>query len=335
VKTVVAEDILSQNEIDALLSAISSGDMDTESLKQEEEPKVKLYDFKRALRFSKDQIRSISRIYENYARLLTTFFSGQLRTYVNLTVASVDQVPYEEFIRSIPSMTVLNVFSVEPLEGRIIMEVNPNIAYSMLDRLLGGQGSNQVNLKNLTEIETIILSQLFEKSSNSLKTAWESMVDIEPILDELEVNPQFLQLVSPNETVVVVTLDTRIGEETGYINICIPHIVLEPIIPKLSVHYWMETGSKERNPEMYRRISKHLDDVQMDIEVHLGQTNINMLNLLQLQENDIITLNQSITDPLLLYVNGESKLSVQPGKFNNKIAVQVLDKLTHLRGENE
>src|SRR5690625_3846254 len=308
--------------------------MDADEFKKEES-KVRVYDFKRALRFSKDQIRSISRIYENYARLLTTFFSGQLRTYVNLSVASVDQVPYEEFIRSIPSMTVLKVFSVEPLEGRIIMEVNPNIAYSMLDRLLGGQGSNQVNLKDLTEIETLILSQLFEKSSYNLKTAWESMVEINPILDELEVNPQFLQLVSPNETVVVVTLDTRIGEETGYINICIPHIVLEPIIPKLSVHYWMETGSKERNPEMFQRISKHLDDVQMDIEVQLGQTNINMLNLLKLQEDDIITLNQSINDPLLLLINGKSKLSVQPGKLNNKIAAQVLEKVTSLRGEND
>ncbi len=331
----MVEDILSQNEIDALLSAISSGDMDTEIFKQDDEPKVKLYDFKRALRFSKDQIRSISRIYENYARLLTTFFSGHLRTYVNLSVASVDQVPYEEFIRSIPSMTVLNVYSVEPLEGRMIMEVNPNIAYSMLDRLLGGQGSNQANLKNLTEIETLILSQLFEKSSVNLRTAWESIVDINPILDQLEVNPQFLQLVSPNETVVVVTLDTKIGEETGFINICIPHIVLEPIIPKLSVHYWMETGSKERNPEMYRRLTRHLNDVKMDLSVRLGNADISMLNLLQLKENDIISLNQSINDPLMLYINDIPKLTVQPGKLNKKLAVQILDKVTTLRGEKD
>ncbi len=136
------EEILSQHEIDALLSALTSGEMDAEELKkEEEEKKVRVYDFKRALRFSKDQIRSIYRIHENYARLLTTFFSAQLRTYVNISVASVDQLPYEEFIRSIPNMTILNVYSLSPLEGRIILEVNPNIAYAMMDRQLGGQGS--------------------------------------------------------------------------------------------------------------------------------------------------------------------------------------------------
>src|SRR5699024_5120642 len=143
--------------------------MDAEELKKEEEAqKVKVYDFKRALRFSKDQIRSISRIHENYARLLTTFYSGQLRTYVNISVASVDQIPYEEFIRSIPKMTILNVYSVEPLEGRILMEVNPNIAYTMMDRLLGGKGNSEIQAEDLTEIETTIMSQIFEKAITNL-----------------------------------------------------------------------------------------------------------------------------------------------------------------------
>src|SRR5699024_8099773 len=129
--------------------------MNAEELKEEEE-KVTVYDFKRALRFSKDQIRSISRIHENYARLLTTFFSGQLRSYVNITVASVDQVPYEEFIRSIPKTTILNVYSVEPLEGNVLMEINPNIAFSMMDRLLGGKGESiGATADSLTEIETL------------------------------------------------------------------------------------------------------------------------------------------------------------------------------------
>src|SRR4051795_10384933 len=143
-------DILSQNEIDALLSALSTGEMSAEDMKVEEETrKVRVYDFKRALRFSKDQIRSLTRIHENFARLMTTFFSAQLRTYVQISVASADQIPYEEFIRSIPKMTILNVFEVPPLEGRIIMEVNPNIAYAMLDRLLGGRGASVNKVDNL------------------------------------------------------------------------------------------------------------------------------------------------------------------------------------------
>src|SRR5690625_4159343 len=302
--------------------------MDAEELKKEEsERKVRVYDFKRALRFSKDQIRSISRIHENYARLLTTFFSAQLRTYVNISVASVDQVPYEEFIRSIPEMTILNVYSVEPLEGRILMEINPNIAYSMLERILGGSGNSTKNVDNLTEIESLIMSQLFEKSITHLQEAWESIVEIDPVLEEFEVNPQFLQLVSPNETVVVVSLTTQIGDVTGMINICIPHLVLEPIIPKLSVHYWMETATKERDSEAYNVLSEQVKRVKVDTKAILGETTIKLKEFLYLKEDDVIRLNQSIDEPLKLLVNDEPKLLVQPGKRHNKVAVQVIEKI--------
>ena len=322
----MSEEILSQTEIDALLSAISSGEMDAEELKKEEEDKkVKVYDFKRALRFSKDQIRSISRIHENYARLLTTFFSGKLRTYVNISVASVDQIPYEEFIRSIPKMTILNVISMEPLEGKILMEVNPNIAYSMMDRLLGGKGNSDVQPDSLTEIETTIMTQMFEKAVVNIQEAWSTIVKIDPMLDELEVNPQFLQMVSPNETVVVVSFNTQIGDISGMINICIPHIVLEPIIPKLSAHYWMESATKERDPEKYAILSKHMEKVELEAKVILGQSNITVNELLQLSTEDVISLNQKIQDPLTLEVNGEPKMHVQVGTVHKKIAVQVID----------
>lgn len=323
----MAEDILSQGEIDALLTAISSGEMDAEELKKEEqEQKITEYDFKRALRFSKDQIRSIARIHENYARLLTTFFSGKLRSYVDINVASVDQVPYEEFIRSMPEMTILNVYDVPPLEGSILLEVNPNIAFSMMERLLGGKES-QTNHQpsDLTEIEASILSQLFENALGNLEEAWSVIADIEAELQEFEINPQFLQMVSPNETVVVVTLDTRIGEVTGMINICIPHVVLEPIIPKLSMHHWMQTGSKKRDQTSYEQLTNHMKEVEVEAKTLLGETTISLENLLQLHTNDVITLNQPIERPLQLVVNDEPKMLVQPGKVKNKMAVQILN----------
>lgn len=324
----MSEEILSQHEIDALLSAISSGEMDAEELKKEEqEKKVRVYDFKRALRFSKDQIRSIYRIHENYARLLTTFFSAQLRTYVNISVASVDQIPYEEFIRSIPNMTILNVYSVSPLEGRIIMEVNPNIAFSMMDRQLGGRGQSEYQVDSLSEIETLLISQLFEKSIINLQEAWSSIVEIDPQLEEFEINPQFLQLVSPNETVVVVSLNTHIGEISGMINICIPHIVLEPIIPKLSAHYWMQTRTKERDQQSYEQLSHHIHHVKVDVKAMLGEATIRLRELLHLKRGDIIALDQSIDRPLKLVINDEPKMYVQVGKRNKKLSVQVLEKI--------
>lgn len=324
----LAEEILSQNEIDSLLSAITSGEMDAEELKQEEEEnKVRVYDFKRALRFSKDQIRGISRIHENYARLMTTFLSAQLRTHIDIAVASVDQIPYEEFIRSIPRKTVLNIYSLTPLEGRILMEVNPNIAYSMLDRILGGKGSSVEKVDFLTEIETQLMSQLLEKAMVNLQEAWASIVEVSPVLEEFEVNPQFLQMVSPNETVVVVSLNITIGEESGMINICIPHMVLEPIIPKLSVHYSMQTNTKKQDPEAYDQLQNHLQGVTVELQALLGETKINVQELLNLHSNDVIALDQGIDDPLTLAINNEPKHLVQAGKNKNKLAVQILEKL--------
>ena len=319
-------EILSQSEIDALLSAISTGEMDAEELKKVEvEKKVKVYDFKRALRFSKDQIRSLTRIHENFARLLTTFFSAQLRTYVQISVASADQIPYEEFIRSIPKMTILNVYEVPPLDGRIIMEVNPNIAYAMMDRVLGGKGISVNKVESLTEIETRIMSNMFEKGFENLQEAWSTIVDIEPIMTEFEVNPQFLQLVSPNDTVVVISLNTQIGETSGMINICIPHVVLEPIIPKLSAHYWMQNTQKERIPEEMEQLEKRISEADLPITSELGETHITIQDFLLLDIGDVIELNKPIDVPLMIKIGGVPKFSGQPDKVGKKLAIQILD----------
>lgn len=319
-------EVLSQSEIDALLSALSTGEMDADELKKEQvEKRVKVYDFRRALRFSKDQIRSLTRIHENFARLLTTFFSAQLRTYVNISVASADQIPYEEFIRSIPKMTILNVFDVEPLEGRILMEVNPNIAYAMMDRLLGGKGTSHNKVDSLTEIETRIMSNMFEKAFENFQEAWSSISDIDPQLSEFEINPQFLQMVSPNETVVVISLNTTIGEASGMINICIPHVVLEPIIPKLSVKYWMQSDKKQSLPIENSILQSEIQKADVSITAEIGSSEISIQDFLMLEIGDVIELNQQIDKPLLIKVGDIPKFVGQPGKINKKLAIQVFD----------
>ncbi len=332
----VSGEVLSQSEIDALLAALSAGEMDADELKKEEaEKKVKVYDFKRALRFSKDQIRSLTRIHENFARLLTTFFSAQLRTYVQISVVSADQLPYEEFIRSIPKMTILTVFEVPPLDGRVLLEVNPNIAYAMLDRVLGGRGVSLNKIENLTEIETKIMSNLFEKAFSNLREAWESVVDIDPMLIDFEVNPQFLQMVSPNETVVVISLNTQIGDTSGMINICIPHVVLEPIIPKLSVHYWMQTQKKAREPEEVATLQKRLKQTKVPMIAELGTSTISIQEFLQLSVGDVIQLDQTVRDPLVIKVGDVPKFIGQPGKMNKRLAVQILDVIKGEDGDDE
>ncbi len=319
-------DILSQHEIDALLSALSTGEMSAEEMKKEDETrKVKVYDFKRALRFSKDQIRSLTRIHENFARLLTTYFSAQLRTYIQINVASVDQIPFEEFIRSIPNMTLLNIFEVPPLEGNIIMEVNPNVAYSMLDRLMGGVGEGPGKVDNMTEIETKILTNLFERSFDNLREAWSGIIEIDPFLSEMEVNPQFLQMISPNETVVVISFNIVIGESSGMINICIPHVVLEPIVPNLSVRYWMQTNKKEPTPEQSIILEKRLKQADLPLTTELGKGSMSVEDFLYLQVGDVISLDRKIDDPLIVKVGDIPKFTAQPGHLRNRMAVQIID----------
>ncbi|MBY0222051.1 flagellar motor switch protein FliM [Sporosarcina aquimarina] len=321
-------DVLSQNEIDALLSALSTGEMSAEEMKKEEETrKVRVYDFKRALRFSKDQIRSLTRIHENFARLLTTYFSAQLRTYIQINVASVDQIPFEEFISSIPNMTLINIFDVSPLEGNILMEVNPNVAYSMLERLMGGFGSSSGKVDNMTEIETKILTNLFERSFDSLREAWSGLIEIDPYLAEMEVNPQFLQMISPNETVVVISFNIVIGESSGMINMCIPHIALEPIIPNLSVSYWMQTNKKEPTPEQSILLERRIKKATLPVVADLGKGEISIEDFLYLQMGDVISLDTKIEDPLVIRVGETPKFTAQPGKLRNRMAVQILDTL--------
>ncbi|KKB38968.1 flagellar motor switch protein FliM [Bacillus thermotolerans] len=330
----MAGDVLSQNEIDALLSAISTGEMDADELKKEEQQKkVKVYDFKRALRFSKDQIRSLTRMHDNFARLLTTFFSAQLRTFVDISVVSADQLPYEEFIRSIPNMTVLNVFEVPPLSGHVLMEINPNVAYAVMERLLGGAGTGTSHTGSLTEIETKLMSNIFERAFENYREAWINLVDIEPMMTKFEVNPQFLQMVSPNETVVVISLETTIGRTSGMINICIPHVVLEPVISQLSAHYWMQSpDKKEQQPEEIEHLQKRVESAAVPLVAEMGHSDITIEEFLSLSVGDVIELDSRIDTPLLIKVGEVPKFTAQPGKLNKKMAVQIIDTI---KGEEE
>lgn len=319
-------EVLSQHEIDALLSALSSGEMDAEALKKEDAgKKVKTYDFKRALRFSKDQIRSLTRIFENYARLITTYFSAQLRTFVQISVSSVDQLPYEEFIRSIPTMTILNVYTAKPLEGRMVMEVNPNIAYAMLDRLLGGQGSGSTYTNNLTEIEMSVMEKMFINALDRLTDAWKTIIDLQPELDFLEVNPQFLQMVSPNDTVAVVSLSTKIGDVSGMINFCLPHVVLEPVIPKLTAHHWLSTQKKSIASKESAIIEQRVKKAKLPLIAELGHSTIKVGEFLQLSVGDVIRLDRSMNEELIVKVGDRKKFYAQPGVYKGRVAVQITE----------
>ncbi|SFE16639.1 flagellar motor switch protein FliM [Paenibacillus algorifonticola] len=327
-------DVLSQNEIDALLAALNSGEMDAEDLKKEEvTKKVRVYDFKRAVRFSKDHIRSLTRIHENFARYLTTYFSAQLRTFVQISVVQVEQLPYDEFIRSIPKMTILNIFEAEPLEGRMVMEVHPNIAYAMLDRMLGGQGVAPSKINNLTEIETIIMEKIFSRTFESLQEAWKTIIDISPRLEALETNPQFMQIVSPNETIALISLSTKIGETTGMINLCIPHVVIEPVMPRLSAHHWFVSQKKERIPEEVEMLEQRVSKAKLPIVAELGESSITIQEFLGLNVGDVISLSKPVGEGLHIKVGDKLKFIGSPGSVKDRLAIQLDEVVNEGAGE--
>lgn len=317
-------DVLSQSEIDALLAALSSGEMDAEELKREEsQRKIRTYDFKRAVRFSKDHLRSLTRIHENFARYLTTYFSAQLRTFVQINVVQVEQLPYDEFIRSIPKMTILNIFEAKPLEGRMVLEVHPNVAFAMLDRLLGGTGTAPAKIGTLTEIETIIIERLFSRALDSLQEAWKTVIDLQPRLEALETNPQFMQIVSPNETIALISLSTKIGDTTGMINLCIPHVVIEPIMPKLSMHHWFVSQKKTRAPGEVKILESRVTKAKLPIIVELGHAWITVQEFLNLAVGDVIALDKPINAGLAIKVGEKVKFIGSPGTVRDRLAVQI------------
>lgn len=322
-------DVLSQHEIDALLSALSSGEMDAEQLKKEDtEKKIRLYEFKRAVRFSKDHIRSLTRIHENFARYLTTYFSAQLRTFVQIQVIGVEQLPYDEFIRSIPKMTILNLFEAKPLEGKMVLEVNPNVAFAMLDRLLGGVGVSMDRNHVLTEIETIVMERIFSGAFHSLQEAWKTVIDIEPRMEALETNPQFMQIVSPNETIALISLNTKIGDMTGMMNLCIPHVVIEPIMPKLSVHHWFVSQKKSGVPEEHNAIKKRISKARIPLIAELGTAQITINELMNLSVGDVIPLQKEANEPLQIKIGSKFKYLASPGTSRGRNAVQIINKIS-------
>ena len=314
-------DFLSAENIESILSSIRK----KEPQPDYETRNVQAYDFKKAFRFSHDQIRTLNRIHENFARLLTSYFSTQLRTMVQITVFSVEEFSYEDFIGNMQKKSILGVFKAAPLQGNMVMEFSPNIASVMFDRMLGGQGMVTPNNSDLTEIEVSVIRRVFIKALESFQEAWSSVVKITPELQEIEVNPQFLTMSPPNETVVLVSLQVKIGDVDGTIIICLPHVGLEQVLPKLSARHWLANQKKTIEKHELEALEKNVQGTKLDVKAILGRSTIQIGDLLKIQNGDVIRLNESYEDPVTILVDEQQKFFAQPGVSKGKMAVQITD----------
>ncbi|WP_422121925.1 flagellar motor switch protein FliM [Planococcus sp. X10-3] len=323
---------LTDENIDAILSSIKKEN--PVPYKFGKERPVNNYDFKKALRFSQDQIRTLTRIHENFARLLTSYFSTQLRTYVQLSVTGVEQYSYEEFIQNIEKNSLLGVFEANPLPGSMVMEFSPAVAYIMFERLLGGQGNTLHKTSDLTEIETAIIERVFIKALECFQEAWGSVIRLSPSLKEIEVNPQFLTMSPPNETVIMVSLQTKIGEVEGVINLCLPHLVLEKVLPKLSARHWLANQTKTKETHEVAALEKKLQGAKMSVQAVLGQSSIDIEDFLNLKNGDVIRLRESYTDPVTVLVDEKQKFYAQAGVSKGRLAVQITEVQTQEDGSD-
>ncbi|MFR1708024.1 MAG: flagellar motor switch protein FliM [Clostridium sp.] len=317
---------LSQSEIDALLSALSSGDLEPSDIeKDEENVKVKNYDFKRPQKFSKDVIRAVEVIHDNYARIVSNYLTAQLRSNVKVKIESVEQITYEEFIHSIPSTTVLNLFRMPPLDGQIILETNEEFVLRIYDVLAGGSGNKKPKFKELTDIEKNIIRHINQEMILKLKLAWEDVMEVETILDSMETNPALNQILAPNEPVALITFSVEMFDTSLLINICIPYLSIETVLDKLVIKNWFSTLDNEQGEEAKETINRTIKNVDVGMKAVLGETKISVNDFLNLFTGDIITLDRGYDSAVDIYVEDELLFKAKPGLKGKNKAVQIIE----------
>jgi len=319
-------EVLSQSEIDSLLSALSSGEIEPDQLPGEEEKhRIKLYDFRSPQKFSKDHLRTLELIHDNYGRIISSYLSAQLRNNVKVKIESIQQITYEEFIHSIPNPTILTIFKMPPLSGSILFETNPQFSFQVIDILLGGMGSRKVKLKEFSDIDKNILRVVNAGLIANLKLAWEDVLEVEPEIEALETNPALNQTLAPNEPVALITFSVEMSNNSTFINICIPYLSIEKVLDKLVVQYWFRENDEEIVSESRNRLKDRLNIVSVPITGILGSTNITVNEFLQLTEGDVITLDNASDSPVKVFVEQQLCYSGKPGTIGKNRGIQILD----------
>ena len=319
-------EVLSQSEIDALLSALSSGEIVPDEVqKEEEKQKVKLYDFKSPQKFSKDHLRTLELIHDNYGRIISNYLTAQVRYNVKVNIESVEQITYEEFIHSIPNPTILTIFKMPPLSGSILFETNPQFVFQVTDILLGGTGNGKFKLREFTDIDKNIIKQINNGLISNLKLAWEDVLTVEPEIEGLETNPALNQTMAPTEPVALITFSVEMGKSNTFINICIPYLSIEKVLDKLVVQYWFQENDEEILLESRQKLKERLNIVDVSMTTVLGSTNVSVGDFLKLSTGDVITLNNKCSNAIKVLVEDQPYYYGKPGIVGKNKGVQILD----------
>ena len=316
-------DVLSQSEIDDLLKALSSGEVDAEEMKDTKEKPVKNYDFARPSKFSKEHLRTLEIIFEHYGRLLSTNLPVYLRKNIQVEVMNSEAVTYSEFSNSLSNPMLLGVVNFAPLQGNILMEMATNVGYAFVDRMLGGMGLPLEKAREFSEIELLIIERLLTVCVNLLREPWKNVVELNPRLERIETNSQFAQIISPSEMIAIITINIKIGDVEGLMNMCLPYITLDDVMDKLNTKYWYSSQQEKEEKSYSGMMENLLVKAPIPVKAVLGQSSFAISDFAGLQVGDIIRLDTKIEDELGIYVGSIKKFTALPGVAGDNYAVRV------------
>ena len=316
-------EVLSQSEIDNLLAALSSGELDVDQMQDPSDKQGKDYDFKRPAKFSKEHLRTLEIIYEHYGRLISTNLPVYLRKNVQVSVASSETVTFSEFTNALSNPVILGIVDFNPLNGNAIIELSSNLGFAMIDRMLGGQGVPLEKSRDFSDIEMTILQKLMVICMQLMREPWRNVAEINPMMERIETNAQFAQVIAPSDMVAIISLSVKIGEAEGFMNICLPYFTLEDVMDKLNTKYWYSTMQKNDNENYEEHLEVLIKKIDVPVKAILGRSQVSVNDFLNLQVGDIIRLDSRVDSEMDVFVGNIQKFKALPGSSKDNYAVRI------------
>ncbi len=300
-RSLPSDRVLSQEEIDSVFRNLREANRDADPAK-----KAEPYDFRRPDRIAKDQLRSIHLLHENFARSLASSLSAYLRAYVIVNLVSVEQLSFMEFSQCLPSPTCLVSLGMRPFDGNAVLELNPSLVFPILEMLLGGSGKSPSKInREITEIEQSILDGFVRIILHDLKDAWHAVTNIDFTVEAHETEPQLLQILAPNEAVVAISVEVRIGETAGMMNVGMPSIIIKMLRQKFDQQWSVrKTQSTESEQARVLRLSKP-STVRLD--ARLQGPSLQVEDLLHLAPGEVLMFDYPADRPVDMVINGKTK----------------------------
>jgi len=327
-------EILSQQEIDSLLSGISTGQepvhQAAEEQKKDQPKEVVTFDFRLPHRLSKNQLRTFQAVHENFGETFGSYLVSRLQTTVSINVLSVDQLFYSEFVLSIGSPSCLYVFRLQESDALGVLEISPQLILGMVEHLMGGVAEGEKNSRPITKIEQSIVRGIVHRALEEIQRAWTTVAELTFSLERYESEGDFVQIAPASEIVMVVSFEVSIGPQKYMMNLCFPTFALDDVLAKLNVQHFSGIAVPKVDVDWSHAISRQLSGTQVPVTAVLGESTMTVRELMNLEAGDILKTGIPIDGEVKILVGGRSRLWGRPGISKGNVAV----KITKTTGES-